>query len=121
MKNVIDYYAKFDEWGRLDREPIEFTVNWHYMRKYLPREGYVLDNGAGPGKYAMELAKLGYKVTLSDLTPKLVELAKDKASELGLAEMFNGFHTLNATSLEGIPDATYDASLMFGTSLSLAG
>jgi ubiquinone/menaquinone biosynthesis C-methylase UbiE len=114
MKNVIDYYGKFDEWGRLDREPIEFTVNWHYMKKYLPRDGHILDNGAGPGKYAMELAKLGYRVTLSDLTPNLVELAKEKASELGLVDMFSGFHALNATSLEGISDATFDASLMLG-------
>ncbi|MDR6552662.1 methyltransferase domain-containing protein [Paenibacillus qinlingensis] len=114
MKNVIDYYAKFDEWGRLDREPIEFTVNWHYMKAYLPQSGHVLDNGAGPGKYAMELAKLGYNVTLSDLTPNLVELAKGKASELGLADKFQGFHTLNATSLGGISDDSFDASLMLG-------
>lgn len=29
MENVIAYYSSFDEWGRLDREPLEFTVNWH--------------------------------------------------------------------------------------------
>ena len=114
MKNVIDYYAKFDEWGRLDREPIEFTLNWHYMKKYLPSTGHVLDNGAGPGKYAMELAKLGYYVTLSDLTPNLVDFARDKASEMGLSAMFRGFHSLNAKHLQGIPDESFDASLMMG-------
>ncbi|MBP1991888.1 ubiquinone/menaquinone biosynthesis C-methylase UbiE [Paenibacillus eucommiae] len=114
MNNVIDYYSRFDEWGRLEREPLEFTINWHYMNKYLPQSGKVLDNGAGPGKYAMELAKLGYEVTLSDLTPKLVETAREKAAELGLEERFNGFHVLNATHLDGIPDESYDASLMLG-------
>lgn len=58
---IINYY------GRLEREPIEFQVNWHYIKKYLPRSGYVLDNGAGPGKYSIELAKDGYYVTLTDL------------------------------------------------------
>lgn len=78
MSKIINYYEKFDEWGRLDREPIEFHVNWHYIKKYLPENGCVLDNGAGPGKYSMELAKAGYKVTLTDLTPKLVEIAEKK-------------------------------------------
>lgn len=114
MEKVIAYYSQFDEWGRLDREPIEFTINWHYMKSYLPSSGHVLDNGAGPGKYAMALAQMGYHVTLSDLTPKLVDQAKEKAIELGLADMFKGFHALNATHLEGIPSETYDASLMLG-------
>ncbi|WP_349237169.1 methyltransferase domain-containing protein [Bacillus sp. REN3] len=84
MSKIINYYNQFDEWGRLEREPIEFQVNWHYIKKYMPRTGYVLDNGAGPGKYSMELAKEGYKVTLTDLTPRLVGIAKDKAKELEL-------------------------------------
>ncbi|MFC3749807.1 class I SAM-dependent methyltransferase [Paenibacillus sp. GCM10012306] len=114
MDNIIDYYSQFDEWGRLDREPLEFIINLHFIKQYLASSGTVLDNGAGPGKYSIELAKLGYNVTLSDLTPKLVEIAKQKVSELGLTEQFNGFHVLNATHLEGIPDETYDASLMLG-------
>lgn len=28
----------------------------------MPQTGYVLDNGAGPGKYSMELARNGYKL-----------------------------------------------------------
>lgn len=33
MDKVIDYYSRFDEWGRLEREPIEFQVNWHFIKK----------------------------------------------------------------------------------------
>lgn len=114
MDNVIDYYSQFDEWGRLNREPLEFMINLHYIKQHIAASGAVLDNGAGPGKYAIELAKLGYNMTLSDLTPRLVEIAEQKAAELGLMEQFNGFHTLNATHLEGISDQSYDASLMLG-------
>ncbi|RXZ77618.1 class I SAM-dependent methyltransferase [Paenibacillaceae bacterium] len=114
MEDVIDYYSQFDEWGRLEREPLEFIINLHYIKQYLATSRFVLDNGAGPGKYAIELAKLGYNVTLSDLTPKLVEIAKQKVSELELTEQFNGFHVLNATHLDGIADETFDASLMLG-------
>lgn len=114
MESVIRYYSRFDEWGRLDREPIEFIVNWHYILKHLPETGAVLDNGAGPGKYAMSLAQLGYQVTLTDLTPRLVEVAQEKAAENGLLHQFEGFHALNATALEGLEDQTYDAALMLG-------
>lgn len=114
QENVIDYYSQFDEWGRLDREPLEFTINLHYIKQYLTTSRSVLDNGAGPGKYAIELAKHGYNITLTDLTPKLVEIAKQKVTELGLTEQFNGFHVLNATNLEGISNEWFDASLMLG-------
>jgi ubiquinone/menaquinone biosynthesis C-methylase UbiE len=114
MNNIINYYNKFDEWGRLEREPIEFQINWHFIKKHLPKTGYVLDNGAGPGKYSMELAKDGYKVTLIDLTPRLVEIAKNKAQELNLEEQFNGFFTADAKELSMINDEQFDASLMLG-------
>ena len=84
MSKIINYYSNFDEWGRLDREPIEFQVNSHYIKKYMLPKGHVLDNGAGPGKYAMGLAKDGYTVTVTDLTPKLVGIAERKAQELDL-------------------------------------
>lgn len=113
---VVDYYSKFgvNEWLRLEREPLEFIVNWHYIQKYLPAKGAVLDNGAGPGKYAMELAKRGYTVTLTDLTPGLVELAQEKAKQLGFSERFEGFHVRDARELAGIPDLYFDAALMMG-------
>ncbi|WP_153980419.1 class I SAM-dependent methyltransferase [Paenibacillus xylanilyticus] len=113
-ERIIDYYSGFDEWGRLEREPLEFIINMHYIRAHLPAAGLVLDNGAGPGKYAMELARDGYRVTLSDLTPASVDIARQKAKEYDLTKLFEGFHVLDATRLEGLADDTYDASLMLG-------
>jgi ubiquinone/menaquinone biosynthesis C-methylase UbiE len=114
MSEIINYYNQFDEWGRLEREPIEFQVNWHYMKKYLPKAGRILDNGAGPGKYSMELAKGGYNVTLTDLTPRLVEIARDKAKELYLEDQFEGLFSADARDLNMIKDDHFDASLMLG-------
>ncbi|PWV93766.1 methyltransferase family protein [Paenibacillus cellulosilyticus] len=112
--SIVDYYNQFDEWGRLDREPIEFLVNWHYMRSSLPAQGHILDIGAGPGKYSMALAQHGYEVTLADLTPRLVDIARDKAEELGLTEQFRGFHVADATNLNCYEDQIFDAALMLG-------
>ncbi|REE68771.1 methyltransferase family protein [Paenibacillus taihuensis] len=114
MEEIIDYYSGFDEWGRLDREPLEFKVNLHYIRSTLPQGGHLLDNGAGPGKYAMELAKLGYRVTLSDLTPRLVEVAKAKAVGMGLSGHFADFLVQDARHLSQLESNQFDASLMLG-------
>ncbi len=114
MGKIISYYNQFDEWGRLEREPIEFQVNWHFIKKYLPETGYILDNGAGPGKYSMELAKEGYRVTLTDLTPKLVEIAKNKAQDYQLEGQFEGFYTADARDLNMLNAEQFDASLMLG-------
>lgn len=116
MNSVIEYYTGFGEreWSRLDREPLEFLVNWHYIDQYLPSKGHILDNGAGPGKYSMLIAKKGLKVSLTDLTPKLVEIAKSKADKYGLNQQFEGFHVANACDLSMFSDETFDASLMLG-------
>ncbi len=114
MNDIIDYYSNFDEWGRLEREPIEFTVNWHYIKKYLRQADTILDNGAGPGQYSLKLAAEGYRVTLSDLTPSLVEIAKGKARELGLSEQFDGFYDMDARALTELNDEQFDSSLMLG-------
>lgn len=114
MGTIIDYYSEFDEWGRLDREPLEFLVNLHFIRRYLPKTGIVLDNGAGPGKYAMQLAQQGYDVILTDLVPRLVEVAKEKANELGITGRFAGFHVADARNLSVLPNEQFDAALMLG-------
>ncbi|WP_127531095.1 class I SAM-dependent methyltransferase [Paenibacillus kobensis] len=112
--SIIDYYNHFDEWGRLEREPIEFLINWHYMRRSIPGNAHVLDIGAGPGKYSMELARTGCEVTLADLTPRLVEMARDMAGQLGLTGKFRGFHTADATDLSMFEAHSFDAALMMG-------
>jgi ubiquinone/menaquinone biosynthesis C-methylase UbiE len=116
MSSVIDYYNGFGEkeWSRLDREPLEFLVNLHYINQYLPENGCILDNGAGPGKYSMPLAEKGLRLTLTDLTPKLVGIAKEKARELGVTENFDGFHVADARNLSIFQDEMFDATLMLG-------
>lgn len=114
MEDVLKYYNKFDEWGRLDREPIEYLVNLHYIMRYLPAHGDVLDNGAGPGKYALELAKQGYDMSLTDLTPRLVEIAKEKVEELDLQSRFKTLKAADARNLYLFDDERFDASLMLG-------
>ena len=69
------------EWNRLTRDPyhtIEFLVNMHYIEKYFPPQGKLLDAGGGPGRYAVELCKKGYEVVLLDLSPGNIASAEER-------------------------------------------
>ncbi len=67
------------EWNRLAGPAyrrLEFEATMHALRRYLPPSGLVLDAGGGPGRYARELCRAGYKVVLLDLAPALLEKAR---------------------------------------------
>ncbi|UVI31161.1 class I SAM-dependent methyltransferase [Paenibacillus spongiae] len=114
MDHVVKYYEIFDEWGRLDREPVEFIVNAAHIRQHLPSSGRIADIGGGPGKYSLALAEAGYEVTLIDLVPRLVEQARSRAAELQLDQRFVGFHVADARDLGQWPDEHFDACLLLG-------
>jgi SAM-dependent methyltransferase len=53
---------------------------WLVGRKILPGTG-VLDAGCGTGRYSRELARRGYIVHGVDLSPELIEVAKEAGDE----------------------------------------
>jgi 2-polyprenyl-3-methyl-5-hydroxy-6-metoxy-1,4-benzoquinol methylase len=89
------YYDEFAEreWERLDRDPVtqmEFENTTDYLAEYLPDPSSgsprVLDVGGAAGRYACWLAERGCEVTLVDLSPEQVEIAREKATAHGVRE-----------------------------------
>jgi ubiquinone/menaquinone biosynthesis C-methylase UbiE len=83
MNTIAEYYDSNTEreWQRLVQDPyhsLEFLVTMHYIRKHFPPDGKVLDAGGGPGRYSIELCRVGYDVVLLDLSPGCIAIAKDK-------------------------------------------
>lgn len=60
---VKEWYTKTpgsERWRRLTHDAyhqIEFTTTMHFLHKYLPKIGLVLNVGGGPRRYTVELAK----------------------------------------------------------------
>ena len=82
-KSIENYYDKDadNEWNRLVRDPyhkLEWDTTQIFLKKHLPKKGLILDAGAGPGRYTIDLAKKGYDVVLLDFSKGNVELAKAK-------------------------------------------
>jgi S-adenosylmethionine-dependent methyltransferase len=101
------------EWVRMEHHRTEFASTCRALRAHLPPPpARILDCGGGPGRYAITLTKLGYEVTLFDLSPELLTLARRRAgeAEMQLAATDQG----TATDLSRYPDAHFDAVLLMG-------
>jgi S-adenosylmethionine-dependent methyltransferase len=120
--DVRAYYAAFGsrEWDRLEHPEgaVEFIVTTDMLVRHLPDRGRVLDLGGGPGRYAAWLADRGYRVTLADLSPELLAIARTRLSVDPIGPPRPGaveaIVEADARDLSAWPDATFDAVLALG-------
>jgi SAM-dependent methyltransferase len=106
------YYERGMEQDRLSdgRGELEFTRTTEIVLRRLPAPpAVVADIGGGPGRYALWLASLGYRVEHRDLMPLHVEqLAADAAGVPGI-------HTAVGDARDvDLPGASADAVLLLG-------
>lgn len=113
---VRDFYDRNveREWSRLDLplQRVEREGTIRLIRKYFPPGGRVCDIGAGPGRYALELARLGYRVSLVDLSEASLAHARRAFDAAGLAA--EAFVAGDARDLSAFGDATFVAALLLG-------
>lgn len=101
------------EWDRLDRHRTELALTLKALDEYLPpAPADVLDIGGGPGRYAIELSRRGYSLTLLDLAQTNLDLATQKAAEASVS-LHRTLHA-NALDLGALADSTFDAVLLMG-------
>ena len=115
MKSIEQFYNQDvqNEWARFDRHRTEFAVTLRALAEFLPPPpAQILDVGGGPGRYAIELTKQGYTVTLVDLAQNNLEHARTHALAAGvtLADIQHG----NALDLSRFAENRYDAVLLMG-------
>lgn len=118
LKAVRSYYAGFGEreWTRLTSPigSIEFAVNTHTLAAYLPQDCRVLDIGGGPGRYALWLAERGHRVTLADLVPELLAIARRRVAASPYAARVEDVVEADARDLSRWTSGSFDAVLSLG-------
>jgi S-adenosylmethionine-dependent methyltransferase len=109
------FYDEFasQEWERLERHRTEFAVTIKALQEFLPDAPCsILDIGGGPGRYAIELARLRYDVTLMDISGESLRLARRKAKEAGVS--IQSYIHGNALSASEFVFELSDAVLLMG-------
>ena len=126
---VADLYDSWSSYQttRLDAFPCELHVHRTLMLEHLSPGSRVLDVGAGPGRYAIELGHAGHRVVAGDISPVQVDLARRAITDAGLliepkrattgeqpAAGVESVEVLDALDLGRFADDSFDAVVAFG-------
>ena len=97
---------------------LEFYTTMHYLRKHLPRGGLVLDAGSGPGRYTLELARMGYNVVALDPVEESLKFLERRARRLGLSGRIKSTVVGRLEDLGVFDSNEFDAIICIGGPLS---
>lgn len=92
IREMWDKHAEtYDEWYKTFEGAAEHYVDWEILRKYLPedRDATILDVAGGTGRITLPLAKMGFSVTLCDISPKMLDVARQKMIREGVSNRVN--------------------------------
>ena len=94
---------------------------WRYIEPVLPRidTSVILEAGCGTGRWVIRLAPMGYRVVLSDLSPEMVEHAREKVEQQGLCDRVADYYALDICDMQALSNANFDLVLALGGPLSL--
>ena len=109
------------EWTRFEdgRTPApSLDVHLEHLRRFVQAGDRVLDVGAGPGRFTIELARLGAEITVADLSPGQLELNRERLEEADLEERIAERAVADVLDLSRWEDGSFDAAVCFGGPLS---
>jgi ubiquinone/menaquinone biosynthesis C-methylase UbiE len=117
------YYDEYgeQEWTRFEQARMgaaNFGVHAHFLSRFVRPGDRVLDAGAGPGRFTIELARLGAEVVVADLSAGQLELNRQKTAEAGAEGSVVDRVIADVTDLSAFDDGQFDAAVCYGGPLS---
>ncbi len=120
ISRFYDSYVE-REWGRLAGNPrsrVNFHLHNYYLHQFVKAGDEVLEAGAGPGRFTLELAQIGARVAVGDISPVQLELHRQKMAEAGCESCVVARDVLDIVNLSQYADARFDAVVCYGGPLS---
>jgi SAM-dependent methyltransferase len=118
--------AFFDEYG--EREWTRFedgrtpgtsaSTHIYYLGQFISSGDRVLDIGCGPGRFTIELARIGARVVAADISPGQLELHTRYVADAGLEESVEDRLVCDVMDLSQFADGEFDAVVCYGGALS---
>ena len=115
-----DDYAD-TEWERLLKTPadrVSLHIHTHYLKTFVRTGDRVLEAGAGPGRFTLELAKIGARIVVGDISPKQLELNKYHVAEANAEDAVEAWLRLDISKLSQVKSNSFDAVVCYGGPLS---
>lgn len=125
VAGVRDYFDAFaqGEWERLDSSlagQVSFEVHRRFVARYVSPGMRVLEIGAGPGRFTIELARLGASVVATDVSPVQLALNRRYVTEAGCAAAVERWELADVCDLSRYGDGEFDVIVAYGGPLSYA-
>lgn len=112
------YYERGDELDRLVAGVgvVEFARTKEILLEHFPDQpAVVADIGGGPGRYALWLAELGFRVHLRDVVPLHIDQAREAAEHIHAADAIDAIDAAVGDALDvDLGDASVDVTLLLG-------
>jgi len=108
------------EWTRFEdgRTPsISVATHSHYLRRFIAAGDRVLDVGCGPGRFTIELARIGARVVAADLSPRQLELHRRFVADADAEDAVEARAVADVVDLP-FADDEFDATICYGGALS---
>jgi ubiquinone/menaquinone biosynthesis C-methylase UbiE len=121
--HVAAFYDEYGEkeWTRFDdgRTPRpSLAVHFEQLRRFVHPGDRVLDIGAGPGRFTIELAQIGAEVTVADVSRGQLQENEQRIAEAGLEDRIVERAVADVLDLGAWADGSFDATVCFGGPLS---
>jgi len=114
MSDLETHYNNYDEDARLGHKhgQVEFLTTMRYIEKYLAEkpDAYVLEVGAGTGRYSRTIADMGYVVDAVELVPHNIDIFRSQMTPNQKIQVVQG----NALDLNMHAENTFDITLLLG-------
>lgn len=122
-KEVSEFYNNYGvkEWERLNLsayDRINYYLHMHFLMEHIGPGKNVLDAGCGAGRFSVEIAKSGSKVTLLDISSEQLRLAESKLKEKNLELNVADVILADLRDLSMIEDNKFDTVVCYGAPLN---
>lgn len=116
---VKRYFDEFGikEWNRLVETPVDevsLYIHRHYLEKYIQPNGYVLEIGAGAGRFTQILAQLKTKILVGDISQVQLELNKAHAQQFNFVDCIADWQPVDVCDMGQFEAGQFDCVVAYG-------
>jgi SAM-dependent methyltransferase len=120
VRRFFDQYAQAEiaRHQRTVASRVGLEMHRRVLRRWIRENDRVLEIGAGPGLFTVQLAELGARVTVGDISERQLELNAEQVRSAGCEQAVESRLLVDIVDLSRFPNSSFDAAVAYGGPLS---